>query len=59
MATLPTLRVAVLATSTAGEVRLIALAEADEAPPGAALALLVPLSAGDGDSVTRLFRGGE
>jgi hypothetical protein len=57
--TLPTLRVAVLATAAPGEVRLIALREADDAPPGAALALLVPLSAGDGESVTRLFRGGE
>jgi hypothetical protein len=55
--TIPALRVAVLATSAPGEVRLIALGAADEAPPGAALAVLVPLSAADGDAVRRLFGG--
>ena len=54
---LPALRVAVLATSIPGEVRLIALDPTDEAPPGAALAVLVPLTPADGDSVTRLFGG--
>ncbi len=55
--TLPALRVAVLATSVPGEVRLIALETKDEAPPGAALAVLVPLSAADGEAVARLFEG--
>jgi hypothetical protein len=55
--TIAALRVAVLATSAPGEVRLIALDTADEPPPGAALAVLVPLSAADGDSVSRLFGG--
>jgi hypothetical protein len=57
--TVPAVRVAVLATDVPGEVRLIALHDGDDAPPGAALALLVPLTAGDGESVSRLFRGGE
>jgi hypothetical protein len=57
--TTPALRVAVLATSAAGEVRLIALGANDEAPPGAALAMLVPLTAADGESVARLFGGHE
>jgi hypothetical protein len=52
---LPALRVAVLATSVPGEVRLIALEPTDDAPPGAALAVLVPLTPADGESVTRLF----
>jgi len=55
--TLPALRVAVLATSVPGEVRLIALETNDEAPPGAALAMLVPLTATDGEAVARLFGG--
>jgi hypothetical protein len=55
VASLPALRVAVLATSVPGEVRLIALDPGDDAPPGAALAVLVPLSPADGESVTRLF----
>jgi hypothetical protein len=54
--TLPSLRVAVLATGIAGEVRLISLDAAEAPPPGAALAVLVPLSAADGESITRLFR---
>jgi hypothetical protein len=58
MDTLPTIRVAVLATDAPGEVRLIALQEGDHPPPGASLALLVPLTAGDGESVSRLLRGG-
>ena len=49
------MRVAVLATGTAGEVRLIALDGADEPPPGAALAILVPLGASDAEAVARLF----
>ncbi len=55
--TLPALRVAVLATGLPGEVRLIALGAKDDAPPGAALAVLVPLSATDGEAVARLFAG--
>jgi hypothetical protein len=57
LATLPALRVAVLGTSARGEVRLITLDGTDEPPPGAALAVLVPLSAADGEAVERLFRG--
>jgi hypothetical protein len=45
----------VLATTTPGEVRLITLDPRDDPPPGAAIALLVPLSAGDGDAITKLF----
>jgi hypothetical protein len=55
--TLPALRVAVLATAVPGDVRLIALGTHDEAPPGAAIAVLVPLSAADGEAVARLFKG--
>jgi hypothetical protein len=40
-------------------VRLIALEGNDDAPPGAALAVLVPLSAVDGEAVAKLFRGVE
>jgi hypothetical protein len=54
--TLPSLRVAVLATGIAGEVRLISLDATEVPPPGAALAVLVPLSAADGDAISRLFR---
>ena len=53
--TLPALRVAVLATGIAGEVRLISLNAGDEPPPGAAVAVLVPMSAADGEAVARLF----
>lgn len=53
--TLPALRVAVLATGIAGEVRLISLDAGDEPPPGAAVAVLVPMSAADGEAVARLF----
>jgi hypothetical protein len=52
--TLPALRVAVLGTGVAGEVRLISLGN-DEPPPGAAVAVLVPLTAADGEAVARLF----
>ncbi len=55
--TLPAIRVAALATSIPGEVRLIALEGNDDAPPGAALAVLVPLTAADGEALARLFRG--
>ena len=55
--TLPALRVAVVASGVPGEVRLVALHATDEAPPGAALAMLVPLSAVDGESVAKLFGG--
>jgi hypothetical protein len=53
--TLPALRVAVLGTGVAGEVRLISLDAGDEPPPGAALAVLVPMSGADGEAVARLF----
>lgn len=52
---LPALRVAVLGTGAAGEVRLIALDAAGEPPPGAAMAVLVPISAADGEAIARLF----
>ena len=52
--TLPALRVAVLGTGIAGEVRLISLGN-EEPPPGAAVAVLVPLTAADGEAVARLF----
>jgi hypothetical protein len=54
--TIPSVRVAVLATGTAGEVRLIALDGADDPPPGAALAILVPIGASDAEAVARLFQ---
>jgi hypothetical protein len=48
-------RVAVVASNRAGEIRLVPL-DASGAPPiGAAIALLVPLSAADGDLVAQLF----
>lgn len=55
---LPSLRVAVLATSSPGEVRLVLLDERTEPPAGAAAAILVPLSAGDGAAIARLLGGG-
>ncbi|HZF56029.1 MAG TPA: hypothetical protein VE093_45760 [Polyangiaceae bacterium] len=51
---LPALRVAVLAGAS-GEARLVALGEGDAPPPGSALAILVPLSEGDGSAVARLL----
>jgi hypothetical protein len=57
--TLPSVRVAVLGTSVPGEVRLISLDAGDEPPPGAALAVLVPLSSADGDALARLFSATE
>lgn len=53
--TLPAVRVAVLGTGLAGEVRLISLDGGDEPPPGAAVAILVPMSAADGEAIARLF----
>jgi hypothetical protein len=48
-------RVAVVASSTPGELRVVLL-DADAAPPpGSAVVLLVPLTAVDGDVVTRLI----
>lgn len=52
--TLPALRVAVLGTGVVGDVRIISLGN-DEPPPGAAVAVLVPLTAADGEAVARLF----
>jgi hypothetical protein len=48
-------RVAVIASSTPGEIRLVLLDASGAPPKGAAIALLVPLSATDGDVVTQLF----
>jgi hypothetical protein len=53
--TLPALRVAVIATGGAGQVRVVALDGASP-PPGAAAAILVPLSEADGATLAKLFR---
>lgn len=53
-ATLPAVRVAVMAGAS-GEVRLLALGDGDAPPVGSALAILVPLSEGDGSAVARLL----
>jgi hypothetical protein len=55
---LPAMRVAVLATSAPGEVRLVLLDARSEPPTGAAAAILVPLSGGDGEAIAKLFSGG-
>ncbi len=55
VAPLLSFRVAILATGTPGEVRLIALDGAGAPPEGAAQAILVPLGAADGEIVARLF----
>jgi hypothetical protein len=55
VAPLLSFRVAILATGTPGEVRLVALDGAGQAPEGAAQAILVPLSAADGEMVAKLF----
>ncbi|WP_044250919.1 hypothetical protein [Chondromyces apiculatus] len=54
---LPALRVAVLATGTPGEVRVVLLGERTEPPMGAATAILVPLSASEGGAIARLLSG--
>lgn len=55
VAPLLSFRVAILATGTPGEVRLIALDGAGAPPEGAAQAILVPLGAADGELVAKLF----
>jgi hypothetical protein len=55
---LPAMRVAVLGTSAPGEVRLLLLDDRSDPPTGAAAAILVPLSGGDGEAIARLFAGG-
>jgi hypothetical protein len=55
----PSVRVALLATTTPGEVRVIPLNVGDEAPPGAAIAWLVPFTPAEGEPILKLFRGGE
>ena len=55
---LPAVRVAVLATAMPGEVRLMLLDGRSEPPTGAAAAILVPLSAADGELMARLLGGG-
>lgn len=54
-AALTALRVAVLGTSIAGEVRLVALPAGSQAPMGAAAAILVPLTEEDADCIAKLF----
>jgi hypothetical protein len=54
-ASLPAVRVAVLGTSIAGEVRLVALASGSQAPMGAAAAILVPLTEEDAECIAKLF----
>jgi hypothetical protein len=51
---LPAVRVAVMAGAS-GEARLVALGEGDAPPVGSAVAILVPLSEGDGSVVARLL----
>lgn len=53
--TVPALRVAVFTAGVPGEVRLVPLDGAADPPPGAAVAMLVPLTHADSDEVTRLF----
>lgn len=53
-ASLRAIRVAVLANDM-GEARLIPLDTEGEAPPGAALAVLVPLTSADSEAIARLF----
>jgi hypothetical protein len=48
-------RVAVVASGIPGELRLVPLDAAGAPPAGAAIALLVPLTAADGDVVAQLF----
>ena len=48
-------RIAVVASSTPGELRLVPLDTSRAPPTGAAIALLVPLSAADDDIVARLL----
>jgi hypothetical protein len=54
---LAAVRVAVLGTSVPGEVRLVPLDSRTEPPTGAAAAILVPLTVGDGEAIARLFSG--
>jgi hypothetical protein len=53
--TLPSLRIAVMSAGAPGEVRVIPLEDAAAPPPGAAVAILVPATAADGDEVAKLF----
>jgi hypothetical protein len=53
-APLPALRVAVV-PGPSGEARVVALAEGDAPPLGSAVAILVPLTEGDGSAVARLL----
>lgn len=53
--TLPAMRVAVMSTGIPGEARIMPLELAAAPPPGAAVAILVPVTAADGDEVTKLF----
>ncbi len=55
LSVVPALRVVVLATSVAGEVRLMPLAPGSQAPTGAAVATLVPATEEDADAIVRLF----
>jgi hypothetical protein len=52
---LPALRVAVMSAGAPGEVQIMLLDSAAAPPPGAAVAILVPLTAADGDEVAKLF----
>jgi hypothetical protein len=48
-------RVAVVASSTPGELRVVLLDPSGAPPVGAAIAMLVPLSTADGDEIAQLF----
>jgi hypothetical protein len=51
----PAIRVAVMSAGAPGEVQLVPLDAATKPPPGAAVAILVPISAADGELVVKLF----
>ncbi|WP_437282491.1 hypothetical protein WME90_18520 [Sorangium sp. So ce375] len=53
---LPALRVAVIGISSAGELRLVPMDGRNAPPRGAALGILVPLTAGDGETIARLLQ---
>lgn len=51
----PALRVAVMSAGAPGEVHIVPLEGTAAPPPGAAVAILVPVTAADGDEVAKLF----
>src|SRR6185503_18065888 len=55
LTTLPALRVAVMSAGVPGDVRIMPLDGTAGPPPGAAVALLVPVTLADGDEIAKLF----